>query len=157
MARHLGSCQCCRTWDCRSHRTIPALSQPAHPIRSQSLGCRSGWGWLQPPPATSSIVHIVAKIKSIQKQYSPSEFLYPLMLRKCQSGRICIIQACTGHAKPHCCSAMHRRTRYDRMARSWLKLKSSEGLGGHTFQSCRFGGIVCAKANAHDLLARSGA
>ena len=60
----------------------------------------------------------VAKIKSIQKQYSPSEFLYPLMLRKCQSGRICIIQACTGHTKPHCCSAMHRRTRYDRMARS---------------------------------------
>ena len=54
MARHLGSCQCCRTWDCRSHRTIPALSRPAHPTRRKLTGPRSGWGWLPQPPAHSS-------------------------------------------------------------------------------------------------------
>ena len=52
LAHHLGSCPGCCTWDCRNLRTIPALGRLPHRIRSQSLGCRSGWGWLPQPPAT---------------------------------------------------------------------------------------------------------
>ena len=55
LAHHLGSCPGCCTWDCRSLRTIPAHGRLPHRIRSQSLGCRSGWGWLPRPPATCSI------------------------------------------------------------------------------------------------------
>ena len=52
LAHHLGSCPGCCTWDCRNLRTIPELGRLPHRIRSQSLGCRSGWGWLPRPPAT---------------------------------------------------------------------------------------------------------
>ena len=54
LAHHLGSCPGCCTWDCRNLRTIPAHERLPHRIRSQSLGCRSEWGWLPQPPATCS-------------------------------------------------------------------------------------------------------
>ena len=55
LAHHLGSCPGYCTWDCRNLRTIPAHGRLPHQIRSQSLGCRSGWGWLPRPPATCNI------------------------------------------------------------------------------------------------------
>ena len=55
LAHHLGSCPGCCTWDCRNLRTIPAHERLPHRIRSQSLGCRSAWGWLARPPATCNI------------------------------------------------------------------------------------------------------
>ena len=55
LAHHLGSCPGCCTWDCRNLRTIPAHERLPHRIRSQSLGCRSEWGWLPRPPATCNI------------------------------------------------------------------------------------------------------
>ena len=54
LAHHLGSCPGCCTWDCRNLRTIPELGRLARQIRSQSLGCRSEWGWLPRPPATKA-------------------------------------------------------------------------------------------------------
>ena len=55
LAHHLGSCPGCCTWDCRNLRTIPELGRLARQIRSQSLGCRSEWGWLPRPPATKAL------------------------------------------------------------------------------------------------------
>ena len=55
LAHHLGSCPGCCTWDCRNLRTIPAHGRLPHRIRSQSLGCRSEWGWSPRPPAKCNI------------------------------------------------------------------------------------------------------
>ena len=55
LAHHLGSCPGCCTWDCRNLRTVPAHGRLPHRIRSQSLGCRSEWGWLPRQPATCNV------------------------------------------------------------------------------------------------------
>ena len=75
LAHHLGSCPGCCTWDCRNLRTIPELGRLARQIRSQSLGCRSEWGWLPRPPATKAFHK---KKKNIPQPPKPFKLIGPI-------------------------------------------------------------------------------
>ena len=212
LARHLGSCPGCCTWDCRNLRTIPELGRLARQIRSQSLGCRSEWGWLPRPPATKALhkkkcnisqppkplkhlgpiayasscdgqftcwhVHCMKPgLKALHGSQFPASnenetvflFLPQLTPRPAANGTfprpmICIqLWYSKWFPKPNayhmnhmcfpCKSNCVRRNAFSKTASTHAHLYA--GLRHHSFHKSLVGGIVGAKTNSHDLLARS--